>query len=494
MSLYSLIYNIFTALICLLSWKLDSTIINMIAVFFGITALFAPIMGASYRLSKKIEEKNSENYDLASLIIALFTFEYSLYLLTKIGAILGIYIYIIAIIVYIEINRRVVIIECEAPVEIEKEIKRKVSNLSILCFITEIVLLAIIILLSTVKKSVLTYIFVLIILVSPLIPLFVKKYRINNHLKSKVNNLFEKLSILIVPILYEVVLKILEVDNKPLISIIPILTALIVAHFHKKIYPYYDDYKKYEPVVENEEPSYEEREISVSREKKINTLIKANLSDKEYNPESLFYARIDALLKLFKNNNINKMEYSAMAKLEIKPVIIKLLNGIISNEYNFYGESFSVEQASEYAYNNCIIKINDLDELENRIDKIYASYNTKVKEKAKTSFPQIYTIYKTYYNNIMNQLSSGEESSFYRKNENTENTQNSSKITEIKEDSLKDNEKILKEKKEVLNNKTAAEEQLSNQSEKLFCRKCGAELVLDSEFCYKCGTKVIKID
>ena len=31
-----------------------------------------------------------------------------------------------------------------------------------------------------------------------------------------------------------------------------------------------------------------------------------------------------------------------------------------------------------------------------------------------------------------------------------------------------------------------------DNSEKLFCRKCGKELASDSEFCHSCGTKVIK--
>ena len=29
---------------------------------------------------------------------------------------------------------------------------------------------------------------------------------------------------------------------------------------------------------------------------------------------------------------------------------------------------------------------------------------------------------------------------------------------------------------------------------KLFCRRCGAQLPLDSEFCFKCGTKVVCCD
>lgn len=30
----------------------------------------------------------------------------------------------------------------------------------------------------------------------------------------------------------------------------------------------------------------------------------------------------------------------------------------------------------------------------------------------------------------------------------------------------------------------------ANNSDKLFCRRCGAQLPLDSDFCFKCGTKV----
>ena len=29
-----------------------------------------------------------------------------------------------------------------------------------------------------------------------------------------------------------------------------------------------------------------------------------------------------------------------------------------------------------------------------------------------------------------------------------------------------------------------------NNSDKLFCRRCGAQLPIDSDFCFKCGTKV----
>ena len=35
-------------------------------------------------------------------------------------------------------------------------------------------------------------------------------------------------------------------------------------------------------------------------------------------------------------------------------------------------------------------------------------------------------------------------------------------------------------------------EETEEQSEKLFCRKCGAQLLLDSVFCNHCGTKVIR--
>ena len=35
---------------------------------------------------------------------------------------------------------------------------------------------------------------------------------------------------------------------------------------------------------------------------------------------------------------------------------------------------------------------------------------------------------------------------------------------------------------------------MESNNNRLFCRKCGKELMLDSEFCSYCGTKIVRID
>ena len=490
MSLYSFIFNIFAAIICVLSLTKDITVLNVFAVFCGITAPAAPIIGAVYRFKKEIDEKNSSTYDAFSIVLSLFTFEYSINAIFGIQSIaIGLFIYMIIVSIFLEINRRRIVIECDAPVKIQKIYKRKISVLSLLCPIVNIILFIFFIVLFIINETENDLIICLcgiIALVSPLFPIFVKYYRVNNHIISKVNNVSENISACFVYLLYYILLAFVF-GIKTYAPIISILVTLISLYFHKKIEPYFDDYKIYEQAVENESSSNEKREISVSREKKIIELINLRVSDKEYDSESLFYARLNALLELYEENVISKIEYSAMVKLEIKPMIIKSLKTVISNEYEFYGESFSVEQATEFAYVNCIIGVNNLDELEDKIDKIYSNYNSKVIEKAKTSFPQIYTIYKTYYNKIMDQLASEKkvEGNLHNKESVVEEPSKVNNSFLIKEE-------LQKEKDEIKISKKNNNEKEIIQKEKLFCRKCGTELVTDSEFCYKCGTKVIR--
>ena len=43
---------------------------------------------------------------------------------------------------------------------------------------------------------------------------------------------------------------------------------------------------------------------------------------------------------------------------------------------------------------------------------------------------------------------------------------------------------------DLVEESTTKEEEKSNDDIKLFCRKCGTELLLDSDFCHRCGEKV----
>ncbi len=490
MSLYSLFYNILTALFCLLSLKFDLMIIKSISVFLGITALFAPIFGALYRFKNNINEKNSSSYDAFSIAIAFFTFEYSLNLILGTRALsVGLLLYVISVIVFLEINRKEIIIEQNSTSKKRENYKRKISILSILCMIVDIVLYLVFIVLYFKKvNEAVKYFCVILAFASPLYPIFVKNYRINNHIQSKINNALENISACFVFVVYYNYLTYL-LGIKIYAAFISVAATLVSLFFHKKIYPYYDDYKKYEPLVNENKKTFEEKALNISRENEISALIKEHIEDKEYTPESFFYAREEALFGLYKDHIISKSECLYMAKLEIKTVILDLLKTIIITESDFYNESFSVDHAAEYAYKNCITDINNIDELESKINQKYSGYNSRVREKAKIAFPQIYVIYKTYINNIMDKLSDIEDS--YKKIEKVDKSLQSQKLPMKKEKISKDNKVEEQLYEDSLNNNYTKNK--TTNHEKLYCRKCGTELVIDSEFCYKCGTKVIRI-
>lgn len=57
----------------------------------------------------------------------------------------------------------------------------------------------------------------------------------------------------------------------------------------------------------------------------------------------------------------------------------------------------------------------------------------------------------------------------------------------------KNTQKTIEEKISIPKNNiedTIINENIENQKNKLFCRKCGTELLLDSDFCHRCGEKV----